>query len=504
MPSIKECVSLHIGQAGCQVGARSWELFTQEHGIHPDGTRGGFDDRSDYDPDDDAYNSFFHATGTGQYVPRCVMVDTEPTVINDIKVSSMRNLFHPDSLIHFKRDCKSNYFEGLQMARDFKIADIVMDRMRSAIELCDNPQGFFVFHAFGGGTGAGVGVELLKGMREEFGKKKAIFQPVIFPSKTYSSSIVEPYNCLLATSNSKEYVDMSILMDNEAVYRMCNNNLQLKTPHFNHVNCLIAQCISGLTGPLRYETVLNSTLTEIQNNLVPKPEFMYPILSIAPVRHEARKGHEQFRTADIIGELFDGKNFLCDVTALNSNRYLAAVVMMRGHREDDQDDHKGSTSGAAFATMSPADQKFKPINVNSVTSAINSLRQLGKTGNAKRVINFVPWMSGSGVKVGIVKSSPVVTEKFCMATPKRQGLLLGNTTAVRQLFSRQYIRFLKLWFKRAYQWQMEGAGGTIEDIEEAKETVRTIMDSYEAELGQSASQESQSTQPLFLTSRPLQ
>lgn len=34
---MREVVSIHIGQAGIQVGNACWELYCLEHGIQPDG-----------------------------------------------------------------------------------------------------------------------------------------------------------------------------------------------------------------------------------------------------------------------------------------------------------------------------------------------------------------------------------------------------------------------------------------------------------------------------------
>eukprot|EP00955_Chlamydomonas_euryale_P118767 366558-Chlamydomonas_euryale.AAC.28 len=34
---MREVLSIHIGQAGCQVGNACWELYCLEHGIQPDG-----------------------------------------------------------------------------------------------------------------------------------------------------------------------------------------------------------------------------------------------------------------------------------------------------------------------------------------------------------------------------------------------------------------------------------------------------------------------------------
>lgn len=76
--SQRECISVHVGQAGVQIGNACWELYCLEHGIQPDGqmpsdkTIGG---------GDDSFNTFFSETGAGKHVPRAVFVDLEPTVV---------------------------------------------------------------------------------------------------------------------------------------------------------------------------------------------------------------------------------------------------------------------------------------------------------------------------------------------------------------------------------------------------------------------------------------
>jgi len=50
LSSQRECISVHVGQAGVQIGNACWELYCLEHGIQPDGqmpsdkTIGGGDD----------------------------------------------------------------------------------------------------------------------------------------------------------------------------------------------------------------------------------------------------------------------------------------------------------------------------------------------------------------------------------------------------------------------------------------------------------------------------
>lgn len=78
----RECISVHVGQAGVQMGNACWELYCLEHGIQPDGqmpsdkTIGG---------GDDSFTTFFCETGAGKHVPRAVFVDLEPTVIGERK-----------------------------------------------------------------------------------------------------------------------------------------------------------------------------------------------------------------------------------------------------------------------------------------------------------------------------------------------------------------------------------------------------------------------------------
>merc|ERR1711874_968065 len=54
-PSImRECISVHIGQAGYQIGNSCWELYCLEHGIQPDGHM-----PSDKTFGDDSFSTFF-------------------------------------------------------------------------------------------------------------------------------------------------------------------------------------------------------------------------------------------------------------------------------------------------------------------------------------------------------------------------------------------------------------------------------------------------------------
>ena len=73
----RECISLHIGQAGVQIGNACWELYCLEHGILADGQ---MNDTST-EVLDDSFNTFFNETASGKFVPRSLFIDLEPTVV---------------------------------------------------------------------------------------------------------------------------------------------------------------------------------------------------------------------------------------------------------------------------------------------------------------------------------------------------------------------------------------------------------------------------------------
>ena len=54
--SQRECISVHVGQAGCQMGNACWELYCLEHGIQPDGM---MPSDASIGQADDSFNTFF-------------------------------------------------------------------------------------------------------------------------------------------------------------------------------------------------------------------------------------------------------------------------------------------------------------------------------------------------------------------------------------------------------------------------------------------------------------
>ncbi len=80
-----------------------------DHGIQPDGqipsdriTGGSVD----------AFGTSFSEAGTGKHVPRCVFVDLEPTVADEVRMDTYRQLFYPEQLLSGKGDAANNFALG--------------------------------------------------------------------------------------------------------------------------------------------------------------------------------------------------------------------------------------------------------------------------------------------------------------------------------------------------------------------------------------------------------
>jgi tubulin alpha len=166
---MREVISIHVGQGGCQTGNTCWELFCLKHGIQPDGqmpsdkTVGG---------GDDAFNTFFSETGAVKHVPRAVLLDLEPTVIDEVRTGTYRQLFHPEQLISGKEDAANNFARG-HYTIGKEIVDLCLDRIIKLADNCTGLQGFLVFNAVGGGNGSGLGSLLLERLSVDYGKKRS-------------------------------------------------------------------------------------------------------------------------------------------------------------------------------------------------------------------------------------------------------------------------------------------------------------------------------------------
>ena len=59
---------------------------------------------------DDSFSTFFSDTGSGKHVPRAVFLDLEPSVIDEIRTGTYRQLFHPEQVFKSTSSASLNHF----------------------------------------------------------------------------------------------------------------------------------------------------------------------------------------------------------------------------------------------------------------------------------------------------------------------------------------------------------------------------------------------------------
>ena len=107
-----------------------------------------------------------------KFVPRALMVDLEPTVVDCIKTGRHKDLFDKDNIVCWKESAADNYARGYYtIGRE--IINPVLESLRLLSENCSSLQGFMITHSFGGGTGSGFSSLLLEKIAIEYGNGKS-------------------------------------------------------------------------------------------------------------------------------------------------------------------------------------------------------------------------------------------------------------------------------------------------------------------------------------------
>ncbi|CAA7399285.1 unnamed protein product [Spirodela intermedia] len=433
---MREVISIHIGQAGVQLGNSCWELYCIEHGIQPDGIMAS--DGSE-GVARDAFNTFFSETGAGKHVPRALFIDLEPTVVDQVRTGDYRRLFHPEQLLSGQEDAANNFARGhYTVGRD--MVDLCLERLRKLAENCTGLQGFLVFHALGGGTGSGLGSLLLEQLTLDYGKKSKLGF-TIYPSPQVSTAVVEPYNSVLSTHALLDHADVTAVLDNEAIYDICRRSLDVERPTYRNLNRLVAQLVSSLTASLRFDGPLNVDLSEFQTNLVPYPRVHFMLCSYAPAVSARRAFHEQFSVPEITAAAFDPQNMMATVDP-RRGKYVACCLMYRGD--------------------------VVPKDVNSAIAGLRS----------RRSIRFVDWCP-TGFKCGINYQAPAVVEGGDMAGVRRAVCMVSNNTAVGEVFGRINRKFDLMYAKRAFVHWFVGEGMEEGEFSEAREDLAALEKDYE-------------------------
>eukprot|EP01022_Parablepharisma_sp_SALTPOND_P021443 TRINITY_DN423_c0_g1_i6.p1 TRINITY_DN423_c0_g1~~TRINITY_DN423_c0_g1_i6.p1 ORF type:complete len:509 (-),score=11.77 TRINITY_DN423_c0_g1_i6:368-1810(-) len=432
---MKEILFFHTGQCGIQMGQSFWELFCKEHDISYEGY-----------PEltlENNVSPLFEETRTRKCIPRAIFLDTEPTVIDCIKNGSFRTIYSPSNFMNMKEDCADNWCRGYStIGRG--IIDEALNSTRKMAENCDSLQGFIITSSLLGGN-SGLMCLVLERLSIEYGKKNK-FGAFIYPSPHLKEGIVSVFNVTLSMHSLLEHTDISLLYDNESLYGLCQNYLNVESPTYKDVNELVAQIVSSITLPQRFLGTLNTNLSEMCTNLVPYPRIHF------------------IRTAYTPLTLLKTKHSIEEITEATFQPTSSMLSCLK-HQE------KLVSSNLLYrGEVTSAD----------VMSALNHVRK-------SSLIQFTDY-SPCGVKCGITPKGPVKVENSSLGTPSKAVCNLVNSTGFAGNLRIVAKEFDALYRKRGFVHWLVGEGIESGGFSEAREDIAGLERDYE-EIAQETAEE---------------
>jgi tubulin alpha len=332
--------------------------------------------------------------------------------------------------------------------------DVVNDRIRKLVDNSENVQGFIVNHSVGGGTGSGMGMLILERLAVDYRKKSKIgFE--IYPSPNISTCIVEPYNGLLSTHWLLDHTDVSLVLDNEALYEICQKKLDIKKPSYSNLNKIIAKVVSSMTAALRFDGELNVDMNEFQTNLVPFPRLHFMTTSLAPVISQAKGDHEAHDCRRITDDCLQPNSFLVKYSDFDvvEDKYMAISLNYRG-----------------------------AIKSKVANATVQWVKTQGK-------VSFVEWCP-TGFKIGLNDVPAAAVPDDDMAESERNATMIGNNIAVNRVFSERLSKkYDMMYSQRAYVHWYVGEGMEEGEFSEAREDLGFLEKDYLDVITEQASDE---------------
>jgi tubulin beta len=422
---MREIINLSVGQCGNQIGKQFWEMMCGEHGLSETGEYIG-----NSQVQLERIGVYFHHVGGKKYVPRSIMIDLEPGVIDSIKATPYGKLYQPSSFITENSGAGNNWAIGNRTSGAESVGR-VLEQVRKEAEKADCLQGFQLFHSLGGGTGSGFGTLILSKLREEFPDRILSTYSVV-PSSKSSDVVIEPYNTVLSLEVLIENSNLTYCIDNGALNELCQDKLKIQRPTHDDMNQLISTCVSGTTASLRFPGQLNADLRKLAVNMVPFEKLHFMITGCTPMTNAVNKDYAKLSVPDLVREMFDPRNVMVSCNT-SKGKYLTAACVFRGN-----------------------------VSTKEVDEHILKIQK-------KNEGNFVSWIP-SNVKTVVCDVPPVGVEM--------SATFIGNTTSIQELFTKTYDDCKKMFKSKAYLHNYEDEGMTEDDFKSAMASLRDLNGLY--------------------------
>jgi len=428
------------------VGSEFWKQISAEHGISSEGVLQPFavngTDRKDV---------FFYQADDEHYIPRAILMDLEPRVINGILNSPYRHLFNPENIFVSKEGggAGNNWASG--HAQGTTLAEELMEMIDREADNSESLEGFVLCHSIAGGTGSGMGSFLLEKLNDHF-PKKLIQTYSVFPNQEKTAGdgnvlgaggsdvVVQPYNSILSLKRLALNADCVVVLDNTALNRIATERLRLGNPSVQQLNSLVSTVMAASTTTLRYPGYMNNDLIGLVASLIPTPRCHFLMCGYTPLTLQSQASSVRKTTVlDVMRRLLQAKNAMVSAST-KRGCYISILNIIQGEIDDPGQVHK-------------------------------SLQRIRE----RKLVNFIPWGPAS-IQVALSRKSPYIETQN-----KVSGMMLANHTCMKELFKRAIGAYDVLRKRNAfleqYKQQPMFADG-FEEFDNAREIVKSLEDEY--------------------------
>lgn len=379
-----------------------------------------------------------------RYIPRAILIDLEPRVIQGIQNGPYKNIYNPENFFVSPDGSGAANNWGAGYAAGDSVQEEIFDMIDREVDGSDSLEGFMLLHSIAGGTGSGLGSYLLERMNDRY-PKKLIQTYSVFPDTASGGGVVvNPYNSILTMRRLTQNADSVVVLDNGALSRIAADRLHIQEPSFQQTNQLVSTVMSASTTTLRYPGYMHNDLVGIVASLIPTPRCHFLMTSYTPFGGDSVEQAKTVRKTtvlDVMRRLLQPKNRMVSTTPSKSSCYISILNIIQGESD--------------------------PTEVHKSLLRIRE----------RSLATFIPWGPAS-IQVALTRKSP-----YSQNVNRVSGLMLANHTSVASLFQRIAQQFDRMYRRNAYldgyKKEAPFANG-LEEFDESRAVVQELIDEYAA------------------------
>eukprot|EP01063_Lacrimia_lanifica_P001110 TRINITY_DN10530_c0_g1_i2.p1 TRINITY_DN10530_c0_g1~~TRINITY_DN10530_c0_g1_i2.p1 ORF type:complete len:460 (+),score=128.93 TRINITY_DN10530_c0_g1_i2:88-1467(+) len=451
-----EVLTIHVGQAGCQIGDAFWEQMCAEHGVDRNGDRAA--DAAIGDAHEDEGFPQFFTEAKGKAKARALFVDTESDVIDRLRVRAdhelqtcearCRNIYLPGNMIAGQESSGGVFFKGDGPNRNLLYG--VDHRLQGMLEGCDKIGGVVITCAFGSGTGSGLTAAILDSLEVMLDGMAAAVPIYTVPvlvghPETETVGNINEILALQSLTSSRLRI-LATPLYNSGLRQMCTQSLGQKAVTHEDMNRIVAQLMSSVTAPMRFRGPLRPGLDELEAGLV-RGKRKLVMANYAPLSTPQTAKTEHMTLSDTMSRLGN------DNTSLSTPLSRGERVPQATQEEDD------NPIGVAYMYRG----NIVPKQVADALALWDT--RMANHGRTKYTI-------------GLTYEPPVVPYDSPVGTAPHTACKLENSNRLQHILGTSLHCFDLLWAKQAFIHHFCGAGISSHCLAEARSSLGELIHAY--------------------------